>query len=157
MKTKKLLSGILFAAGLLAFGSASAEQDLPNDVSRALHQSDQRRLPPYEQVRLNAKRVEADPNLRNKWDSKAHRPASVMNLRVDNLPQGILSKLGSDEDLADRAMKIKVSSQNGTVVLEGVVNDEAERGLVVRKVARMEGVKEVDDRLKIKTSNADLE
>ncbi len=79
------------------------------------------------------------------------------DLRVDNLPQEILSKLGSDKDLADRPMKIKVSSQNGWVALEGFVNDEAERDLVSRKVARMEGVKRLDNRLKIKTSNADLE
>lgn len=113
MKTKNLISGVLFAAALLAAGSAGAESD--------------------------------------------QRQASLSSLRVDNLPQEILSKLRTDEDLADRPMKIKVSSQNGRVVLEGVVNEEAERNLVTRKVARMEGVKKVDNRLKVKTSNADLE
>lgn len=157
MKTKNRFIGVLFAAALLVFGPALAGQDLPEDVSRVSQRSDQRRLPPYEQVRLNAKRVEADPSLRNKWDPKARRPASVTSLRVDNLPQEILSKLATDKDLADRAMKIKVSSQKGLVVLEGVVNDDTEKNLVARKVAGMEGVKKIDNRLKIKASNSDLE
>ena len=141
---------------LIFFGTACAAEDLPQDSSRTTHRVDERRLSPYEQVKLNAERAKADPTLRAKWNSKGWTPASVTALRVDNTPQDILSELRQDPDLADRPMKIKVSSQNGTVALEGVVNDSEERELVAGKVSRMEGVKKVENHLKVKTEESDL-
>lgn len=122
----------------------------------ALDRKEENRLPPYEQVRLNAERAKADPTLRAKWDAKGWTPASVSELRVDNTPQDILSELREDPDLADRPMKIKVSSQSGVVALEGVVNDSEERTLVVRKVSALPGVKKVENYLKVKEDNSDL-
>ena len=158
MKTKFFLVRVaaVFFTASLATPSVWAAEELPQDVSRNTHRVDERRLPPSERVRLNAERAKADPTLRAKWDSKGWTPASVTSLRIDNMPQDILSRLRQDPDLADRPMKIKVSSKDGAVALEGVVNDGKERELVARKVSRMEGVKKVENRLVVKSTDEDL-
>ena len=79
-----------------------------------------------------------------------------MELQKPVIPQAILSRLRQDKDLADSPMKIKVSSQNGVIVLDGFVNNKAERNLVSEKVSRMEGVRKVENRLEVKTSDRDL-
>ncbi len=152
-----LMGGVIGIS--LADGSkgAHAEERLAQDSMRVYHNQDARRLSPSERVKVNALKAEADPTLRGKWDSKAWRPASASSLQIDNLPQVILSRLREDKDLADSPMKIKVSSQKGVVVLEGVVNNESERSLVARKVSRIEGVQKVKNYLKIKSSDKDLQ
>ncbi len=72
------------------------------------------------------------------------------------LAERVLAVLREDPVLAERPMRLKVASKNRVVRLEGVVNDEAERALVVERAAAITGVDKVENALRIKRSNRDL-
>ena len=113
-------------------------------------------MTPSERIRENVSKAQDNPLLRGRWNRKSHEPASEQATVNDNLPQRILSNFRSDPELAELAVRLKVRSEKGMVILEGVVNNADERDLIGRRVSRMEGVKKIDNRLTIKTSNQDL-
>ena len=115
-----------------------------------------RSLTPGERVKANEKKAQENPSLRNRWNPKALEPASVTTLGTDNLALQVISNLNRDETISKIPVSLKVSSKQGTVTLGGVVNNDRERTLIQEKVSQMSGVKKVENRLKIKTSNQDL-
>ncbi len=115
-----------------------------------------RPLTPEERIKANEVKVQENPSLRNRWNPKAWEPASVTSLGTDNLALQVISNLNQDETLSKTPVSLKVSSKQGIVTLNGVVNNDNERTLIQEKVSQMSGVKKVENRLKIKTSNQDL-
>ena len=115
-----------------------------------------RPLTPEERVKANEMKAQENPSLRNRWDPRASEPASVTSLGTDNLALRVISDLNRDETISKIPVSLKVSSKQGTVTLGGVVNNDRERTLIQEKVSQMSGVKKVENRLKIKTSNQDL-
>ena len=102
------------------------------------------------QVDANSAKVDG------RWDPNSRRPASPESFVVDNLAMKVLARLREDETLSASPIRLKVRSQGGRVLLEGVVNDKKEKSFIERKVRGMKDVKELKSLLKIKSSNADL-
>ncbi len=98
------------------------------------------------------------------WKAKGYPVAELslpsghdILIRMDeNLSMRILKSLKQDSDMASRALNLKVTSKNGAVVLSGVVNDAAERELVKRKVSAVDGVKSVENKIRVKRSDKEL-
>ncbi|GEM_PF-6936845 len=68
----------------------------------------------------------------------------------------VLAALREDPVLVERPMRLKVTSKNRMVRLEGVVNDETEKALVAKRAAAIEGVEKVENSLRVKRSDKDL-
>ncbi len=115
-----------------------------------------RPLTPEERLRANEVKAQENPSLRNRWNPGASQPALITSYGNDNLALQVISNLNRDETILKTPVSLKVSSKQGTVTLNGVVNDDHERTLIQEKVSQMSGVKKVENRLKIKTSNHDL-
>ena len=113
-------------------------------------------LTPSERVRFNAQKAQASPSLRGRWDEEALGPASSAAYVADNLAIRILSDFNKDEELSKVPLLLRVRSFNGVVTLEGIVNSIGEKGLIERKVRSMDGVKKVENHLRVKTSNQDF-
>lgn len=80
-----------------------------------------------------------------------------VTLVVDkNLSMRVLADLEKDPELASRVMRISVKTKDGAVTLEGVVNNAEEKALIETKVKRMDGVKSVRNKLRVKRSNKEL-
>ena len=115
-----------------------------------------RPLTPEERIKANEKKAQENPLLRNRWNPKGWEPASVTSVGTNNLALEVISNLNRDETLSKTPILLKVSSKQGIVTLNGVVNNGNERTLIQEKVSQMSGVTKVENRLKIKTSNQDL-
>jgi osmotically-inducible protein OsmY len=129
---------------------ASAEAVAP-EASSALHQ-EHRDLTPRERIERTAvkglkPRHEEYLRLSTRYDE---------NIADAGMAERVLTALREDPALAERVMRIKVSSKDRIVRLEGVVNDAAEKTLVEERVAALEGVDKVDSALRVKRSDKDL-
>ncbi|GEM_PF-7032490 len=139
MRTRALviLSFIVIAAGIVP---ASAEE---SEVSRP--------LTPRERIRANERKAQLNPALRGRWNPKSQEPASTTALASDNLAQRVLDAFRTDPDLAELIVDLQVRSAEGRVTLAGTVPDAKQRRLISRKVAAIEGVKSVENRLETGT------
>ena len=148
MRRKIFSSEILFCAFVLlcVYSPLSFANGLAESAS----------LTPQERLRINALKAKDNPSLRGRWNPKSYELATQASYIADNLAMQILSSLRTDETLSRRPMLLKIRSKNGTVALEGVVNDDAEKSLIEEKVSRMDGVKKIENRLKVKTQDRDL-
>ena len=136
--------------------AGAAKQFVTTESTQNAFRQDERSLTPTERIRLSERKVQENPSLRGRWTPKSRQPASEGSGISDNLAEKILSNFREEEELSKIPAYIKVKSQSGTVVLEGVVNSENEKELITDKVGKMEGVKKVVNELKIKSSDKDL-
>ena len=112
-------------------------------------------LTPSERIKENVQKVKDDPSLRGRWDPRYYTKSAAA-AQNDNLALKILDNIREDAQLSKLVVRLKIRSFKGKVALDGFVNNEAERSLIARKVRGMNGVKEVQNHLKIKTSDKDL-
>ena len=156
-KTALAILGLFLLSPALSRANTPAEQNRA-DTERFQYplRVDTRRMDPSERVKLSVRKAEANPSLRNRWSLKAHQPPSPEAIQVDNLAMKIISDLGQDGEFADKPILLKVRSVNGNVVLEGVVNSAVERKQIEEKARRMNGVRSVQNRLRVKSSEKDL-
>ncbi|OIO37591.1 MAG: hypothetical protein AUJ72_04255 [Candidatus Omnitrophica bacterium CG1_02_46_14] len=148
-----VLAFILFVSPVFAAGS---KQFLTSDSSVNYVQQDERALTPNQRIVESEKKVQANPGLRDRWNRLSRQPASEGSFVNDNLAQKILSNFREDEEISKLPIKLKVASSRGVITLSGVVNSADERALIEEKVSKMEGVKKVITKLKIKASDKDL-
>ena len=142
---------LLFAL-VSVLGSAVFVPHASADGSTGAHQL----LTPSERVRINESKVRDNPALRGRWTPKSMQPASEEAFQVDNLSQKILSGFRQDPQLSELPMRLKISSKNGVVTLEGAARKRSDIELVEARVRRMPGVKEVRNHIQQKSSDKEL-
>ncbi len=155
MKKTIFWSILVFILGISP-SYAGVRDFITTESTRNEFRQDPRGLTPNQRIQRNELKAELNPDLRGRWNPKSRQPASEGSYQTDNLAEKILANFKEDEELAKIPAKLKVSSVNGAVTLDGFVNNEDERNLIEDKVKKMEGVKKVINQLKIKTSNQDL-
>jgi hypothetical protein len=111
---------------------------------------------PSERLRLNEAKVRDYPDLRGRRTPESRQPASEGAFLVDNLSQKILADFRRDPAIADLPMRLKVSSKNGVVTLEGAARNREDIRLVESRVRGTEGVKEVRTRIEVTGSTKEL-
>lgn len=140
----------VFLACAPAFAQTGRLDDMrSSDPSLDLERVNSKNLTPSERIRLNALKAQRFPELRGRWDPSYHEAASMDTAPVDNLAQAILEHFRSDPGLSEQAVWLKVTTLRGDVTLEGYAADAGQRDLISDKVARMDGVRSVDNRLRI--------
>ena len=149
---------LVFAMVLLGVSQsfAGVKSFVTTESTKNTLSQDQTHMTPRERIQQSEKKVVENPDLRGRWDPKSHEPASEGSAIADNLADKVLSTFREDEALSKIPANLKVSSSRGVVTLEGVVNNVDEKSLIENKVSKMEGVKKVENHLKIKTSDQDL-
>ncbi|HTL70188.1 MAG TPA: BON domain-containing protein [Candidatus Eisenbacteria bacterium] len=111
---------------------------------------------PSERLRMNEAKVREFPDLRGRRTPKSRQPASEGAFLVDNLSQKVLSEFRADPAIAELPMRLKVSSKNGVVTLEGAAKNRDDIRLVESRARRIEGVKEVQSRIELAGSTREL-
>lgn len=135
----------LFLAVILSFPGLAAAEEIP--VQRYDMTPRERIETMSVRTGLAERTKDYPPRLETPFDGAIADPS---------LSQGILKAIQTDPELSERPLKLKVSVVNGAVRLEGVVNDAAERRLVVERAKAAAGVRRIDDRLRVKKSDRDL-
>ena len=147
-----LALGLLWVAPLFA----KTKSFMTSESAKNVFRQDETNRTPRERIRLSEQKVRENPLLRGRWNHKSHELASEGSTVNDNLTEKILSNFRQDQVLAKIPAKLKVSSSRGVVTLDGVINNADEKALIEGKVSQMDGVKKVENHLKIKTSDKDL-
>ncbi len=154
---KMLIVLILMAAFLRVSSSWAGTKDAMTAAwTSNTYLRNEKDLTPRQRIQENEKKAADNPSLRGRWNRRSQEPASEGSMVSDNLAEKILSKFREDDSLSKLPVKLKVTSSQGTVTLDGVVNNDGERSLFEKKVGQMEGVKKVVNHLKVKSSDQDL-
>ena len=154
---KKIFLGVLmFLMSVSVVFAGGKKEFITSESTRNVFRQDERSMTPSDRIRRSELKVQQNPSLRGRRNSKSRQPASEGSILNDNLSTKILADFREDETISKIPAKLKVSSTSGVVTLDGVVNNADERSLIEEKVSAMTGVKKVVNRLKIKTSDRDL-
>lgn len=149
---------LVLALGLVWVAPSFAETRsfMTSDSAKNVFRQVEGNLTPRERIQLSEQKIQENPTMRGRWNHKSRELASEGSTVNDNLAEKVLADFRQDEALAKIPVKLKVSSSRGVVTLDGVVNNTDEKTLIEGKVSQMDGVKKVENHLKIKTSDKDL-
>ena len=156
MNKKIFLSVLIFSLALPAAFAGGKKEFITTESTQNVFRQDENILTPNDRIRRSELKVQQNPSLRGRRDPKSRQPASEGSALNDNLANKILADFREDETISKIPAKIKVSSASGVVTLDGVVNNAGEQSLIEERAGKIEGVKKVVNRLKVKTSDQDL-
>ena len=142
---------LLTLAVLAAIVTPACASESPRPAESISVHSPRTDLTPRERVVQNARNSyyasEEYASLKTRYDTSIADPSLV---------DRVLAELKGSPALADRVMRLKVSSEGRTLRLEGIDNDAAEKKLVAETASEVDGVETVKNELRIKRSDRDL-
>lgn len=158
MRRMKLFNSLFVALVVVVLNAVflGAEELLRSRGRADSDRSEGRLLTPSDRIRLNADKLKNNPDLRGRSDKSALLDPKDKYAIEPSLPMKVLSDLKKDAEVAALPVRLKIGSEKGVVVVDGVVNNEKEKALIERKVSAMAGVGKIQSRLKIKKSNREL-